>query len=358
MNPHRETAAKNAGKGVRGFSTQPDLEMLRMLVENATEFAVPITDPERHATTPAPQLPTAGNLDETIGGDAADREVTLLTLELEQLVAERTAQLAQTNRRLLKEVAERLRAEVEVRQLNLMLEQRADLLEAANEELEAFSSSVSHDLRNPLSRILGFASLLDQDFSGLLPETRRHYVAEICEAARKMTALIDDLLRLSHSSRIPLVSAAVDLNRVVTEVIAELKAEDKKVEWILSALPTVCGDASLLRQVFVNLLGNALKYSRTRRPARIEIGAASSASGEWILCVRDNGVGFDSTKKEKLFGAFQRLHTAQEFEGTGLGLVNVKRIVVRHGGKVWAESRPGGGAVFYFTLPKHQPVEH
>ncbi|MGH9734033.1 MAG: sensor histidine kinase, partial [Candidatus Acidiferrales bacterium] len=263
-----------------------------------------------------------------------------------------------SNHRLLKEVAERLRAEVEVRQLNLILEQRADLLEAANEELEAFSSSVSHDLRNPLSRILGFASLLDQDFSGLCPETRQHYIAEIREAARKMTALIDDLLRLSHSSRIPLIFAVVDLDRLVTGVVAELKAEETKVEWVLSALPTVRADASLLRQVFVNLLGNALKYSRTQSPARIEIGETSSASDEWTLYVRDNGVGFDSTKKEKLFGAFQRLHSAQEFEGTGLGLVNVKRIVVRHGGKVRAESRPGGGAVFYFTLPKHHPVEH
>lgn len=360
MNSHRESAMKNVGKGVRSFPTQPDLETLRMLLENATQFAIPMNDPEGHATSwdPALPLPAAGAPDETIVTGAADREVTLLTLELEQRVAERTAQLAHSNHRLLKEVAERLRAEVEVRQLNLILEQRADLLEAANEELEAFSSSVSHDLRNPLSRILGFASLLDENAASISPETHRHYIAQICEAARKMTALIDDLLRLSHSSRISLVFATVDLNQIVTEVIAELKVEEQKVEWILAALPTVHADASLLRQVFVNLLGNALKYSRAQNPARIEIGEASSTCDEWTVYVRDNGVGFDSAMRDKLFGAFQRLHTAQEFEGTGLGLVNVKRIVVRHGGKVWAESRPGGGAVFYFTLPKHQPVEH
>ncbi|HTU33742.1 MAG TPA: ATP-binding protein [Candidatus Acidoferrum sp.] len=290
--------------------------------------------------------------------ETTNREVMLLTLELEQRVSDRTTQLTQSNQKLLKEVADRLRAEVEIRQLNRTLEERAGLLEVANEELEAFSASVSHDLRNPVSRILGFASLLDEDFNGLVPERRQRYIVQIRDAARKMTALIDDLLRLSHSSRIPLVFTSVDLNQLVTEVVGELKGEERNyVEWTVTALPAVMADASLLRQVFVNLLGNALKYSRTRNPARIEIGETPSAPDEWTLFIRDNGVGFDSTKKDKLFGAFQRLHTAQEFEGTGLGLVNVKRIVVRHGGKVWAESQPGEGAVFYFTLPRHQPVE-
>lgn len=292
--------------------------------------------------------------------DTTNREVMLLTLELEQRVTDRTAQLTSSNQKLLKEVADRLRAEVEIRQLNRTLEERAGLLETANEELEAFSASVSHDLRNPLSRILGFASLLDEDFSAIAPEKRERYIAQIRESARKMTALIDDLLRLSHSSRIPLAFTAVDLNQLVADVVAELKAEEKSaVEWVLTPLPNVRADASLLRQVFVNLVGNALKYSRTRNPARIEIGEASSGSDEWTLYIRDNGVGFDSAKKDELFGAFQRLHSAQEFEGIGLGLVNVKRIVVRHGGRVWAESRPGESAVFYFTLPKQQqPFEN
>lgn len=288
------------------------------------------------------------------------RAVVLLMMELEQRVAERTAQLTESNQKLLDEVAERLRAEVAIRQLNRTLEERAELLQAANEELEAFSSSVSHDLRNPLSRILGFASLLDEDFNGISPERRHRYIVRIREAARKMTALVDDLLRLSHSSRVPLVFTSVDLETLVAEVICELEldGDGHSVEWSRTPLPTIRCDASLLRQAFVNLLDNALKYSRGRNPARIEIGEVESAPGEWTFYVRDNGVGFDSTKTERLFGPFQRLHTVQEFEGTGLGLVNVKRIILRHGGRIWAESRPGDGAVFYFTLPKRQPVEN
>ncbi|HEX5423480.1 MAG TPA: ATP-binding protein [Candidatus Acidoferrales bacterium] len=360
MDPHRETAAKNAGKGVSNLPAQPDLEMLRMLVQNAKESDILMPDPEGRMATwmPDAQSLTSDCPGEVTGG-AADREVTLLTLELEQRVAERTAQLARSNQKLLTEVGERLRAEVAIRDLNRTLEKRAGLLEAANEELEAFSSSVSHDLRNPLAQILGFATLLDEDFSAIFPEKRRAYIAQIRQAARKMTALIDDLLCLSRSSRVPLVLAAVDLNQLVSEIVADLKSEEKgRVEWLITALPTVRADASLLRQVYVNLLGNALKYSRSSNPARIEIGESESTHDKWMLYVRDNGVGFDGNKKDRLFGPFQRLHSAQEFEGTGLGLVNVKRIVIRHGGKVWAQSRPGGGAVFYFTLPKGQSDEN
>jgi signal transduction histidine kinase len=286
--------------------------------------------------------------------EATNREVMLLTLELEQRVAERTSELAQSNQKLIREVAERIRAEAEIKKLNRDLENRAALLKAANEELEAFSSSVSHDLRNPLSRILGFASLLEDDPEKVPVQKRRKYASQICDSGRKMAALIDDLLRLSHSSQGALVWSTVDLNKLVAEVIEELKTDagSKNVEWICGSLPTVPGDESLLRQVCVNLLGNALKYSRKQSRPRIEIQEGESSPDEWTIFVRDNGVGFDSSKKEKLFGAFQRLHNAQEFEGTGIGLVNVKRIVLRHGGRVWAESNPGDGAIFYVSLPK------
>lgn len=284
--------------------------------------------------------------------EATNREVLLLTLELEQRVAERTAELASSNQQLLKEVAERIRAEGEIKKLNRDLQNRAAQLQAANEDLEAFSSSVSHDLRNPLARILGFASLLQEEIDGIPDEKRVRYVAQICEAARTMSSLIDDLLRFAHSSHAPLVWAPVDLNNLTAGVIAELRNDaGAVVEWNQTQLPTVRGDASLLRQVFVNLLGNAVKFSRGQHPPRIEIRDNSSPD-EWIILVRDNGVGFDSSQGNRLFGAFQRLHDAEEFEGTGIGLANVKRIVIRHGGRVWAESSPGEGATFYLGLPR------
>jgi len=283
--------------------------------------------------------------------EATNREVLLLTLELEQRVAERTAELATSNQQLLKEVAERIRAESEIKKLNRDLQNRASQLQAANEDLEAFSSSVSHDLRNPLARILGFASLLEEELDGVTAEKRRRYAAQICDAARTMSALIDDLLRFAHSSHAPLAWAPVDLNNLTAGVIAEFKDDAAAVEWTRGSLPTVRADAGLLRQVFVNLLGNAVKFSRGQDPPRIEIRDRSSPD-EWIILVRDNGVGFDPSQGNRLFGAFQRLHHADEFEGTGIGLANVKRIVVRHGGRVWAESHPGHGASFYLSLPK------
>ena len=286
--------------------------------------------------------------------DATNREVLLLTLELEQRVAERTAELATSNQQLLKEVAERIRAESEIKKLNRDLQNRAAQLQAANEDLEAFSSSVSHDLRNPLARVLGFASLLQEEIETIPVEKRSRYATQICDAARTMSLLIDDLLRFAHSSHAPLVWAPVDLNNVLAGVITDVRGDagaGDAVEWIQTPLPTVRGDASLLRQVFVNLLGNAVKFSRDQNLARIEIRDASSPD-EWIIVVRDNGVGFDPSQGNRLFGAFQRLHDAEEFEGTGIGLANVKRIVVRHGGRVWAESHPGQGASFYLSLPK------
>jgi signal transduction histidine kinase len=286
--------------------------------------------------------------------EATNREVMLLTLELEQRVAERTAQLASSNQQLLKEIAERIRAEAQIKKLNRDLESRARLLEAANEELEAFSSSVSHDLRNPLAKILGFAAILEGSLEVCQEEKRQRYLAQITDAGRKMVTLIDDLLRLAHSSEVPLAWAAVDLNVLIASIVTDLRsdAQGREVRWIQGDLPTVQGDTALLRQIFLNLLSNALKYSRGQSSPRIEIQEAGSTEEEWKVFVRDNGVGFDSNKAEKLFGAFQRLHTSKEFEGTGIGLLNVKRIVLRHGGKVWAESRPGQGATFYVSLPK------
>jgi len=291
--------------------------------------------------------------------EATNREVMLLTLELEQRVAGRTADLAHANQKLLKEIVERLRAEAEIKQLNKDLRSRAELLEAANQELEAFSYSVSHDLRNPLARVLGYASVLQESVGAELDDKDRKYLDKICDAGRKMTALIDDLLRLSRSSHGELAWAMVDLNQLVSSVISEFEheAQLRNLVWKVQPLPVAMGDHSLLRQVFINLISNALKYSRPRDPAEIEIGASEQAQDEWIVFVRDNGVGFDSKHADKLFGVFQRLHADREFEGTGLGLANVRRIVLRHGGKVWAEGRLGEGATFYFSLPKERRIE-
>ncbi len=290
--------------------------------------------------------------------EATNREVMLLTLELEQRVEDRTAQLAQSNKELQKEIAERMRAESEINELNKILAQRAELLEAANSELEAYSASVSHDLRNPLTRIVGYAALLRDDTGEGLSQKNRGYVEKIHVASAQMTALITDLLRLSHAAQTQLEWASVDVATLVDRSIAELEQElrGRNVTWKRPELPNVCGDESLLKQVFVNLISNALKYSRQRNPARIEIAALSDSNQETVLYVRDNGVGFNPATSKNLFGAFQRLHKKEEFEGTGIGLANVRRIILRHGGRVWAEGIPGEGATFFFSLPKQRPA--
>lgn len=286
--------------------------------------------------------------------EATSREVMLLTLELEQRVADRTAQLAQANQNLIREVRERMRAEAEIKQLNRDLQARAQQLEEANEELEAFSYSVSHDLRSPLSSIIGFASILHEETAGKLEEKPRQYLERIGKAGRKMATLIDDLLRFSRVSHTALVLEPVDLKELVKNILPdfEQEMEGRKVAWMVSPLPAMRCDRAMVCQVFVNLISNALKYSRGREPAEIEVFVAEDKEDEVIFAVRDNGAGFDPQHADKLFGAFQRLHSAEEFEGTGIGLANVRRIVTRHGGRVWAEGRLGVGATFYFSLPR------
>lgn len=286
--------------------------------------------------------------------EATNREVMLLTLELEQRVEERTSQLASSNRELLKEIAERMRGEAEIKKLNEILTQRAELLEVANSELEAYSASVSHDLRNPVTRIVGYGALLRDEVKPPLDGKAQEYAGKICVAASQMSALITDLLRLSRAAQAELQWSVVDLNEMVEKAIEDLEQELKgrNVIWKKAVLPKVKGDVSLLKQVVVNLISNALKYSRPRNPAEIEIGLWSDSDEETVFCVSDNGVGFNPETSKKLFGAFQRLHKRDEFEGTGVGLANVRRIILRHGGRVWAQGIPGKGATFYFSLPK------
>ena len=251
-----------------------------------------------------------------------------------------------------RDVTEQRQAKAEIDRLNADLQQRAVQLEAANRELEAFSYSVSHDLRAPLRHIDGFMDLLAKHSGERLDERGQRYLKIISDAARQMGNLIDDLLVFSRMGRAEMRRQAVDLNAMVEQVIGNLQPElaGRNVKWKIARLPGVEADASLLRQVWVNLIGNAVKYTRTRDPAEIEIGFYEEQSGAPVFFVRDNGVGFDMQYVDKLFGVFQRLHRADEFEGTGIGLANVRRIVSRHGGRTWAEGAVDKGATFYYTL--------
>jgi PAS domain S-box-containing protein len=241
----------------------------------------------------------------------------------------------------------------EQRQLAAALEQRMGELAEANHELESFSYSVSHDLRAPLRHITGFAAFLDRDIGATLGEQPKRYLQTITEAASRMGRLIDDLLAFSRMARADLVKQPVNLLELVRDVQKELASggDDRRVAWAVAPLPTVSGDKAMLRVVLMNLVSNALKYSSTRPQPRVEIGVDGHGSSETVVFVRDNGVGFDMQYGHKLFGVFQRLHTTGEFEGTGIGLATVRRIVHRHGGRTWAEGRPDEGATFFFSLP-------
>ncbi|WP_041221149.1 PAS domain S-box protein [Deinococcus geothermalis] len=248
-------------------------------------------------------------------------------------------------------------AQANLQALNQSLEERVVLrtleLQDANRELEAFSYSVSHDLRTPLRHIVGFGDLLRKDAAGHLTPKGERYLSVMTDAAERMSQLIDDLLEFSRMGRQELRRGPVDLSAVVREVWQNLEPDraGRNVQFDLGPLPTVQGDAALLTQVFANLLSNALKYTRTREQAQVSVMAQESPQ-EVTVTVRDNGVGFDPRYADKLFGVFQRLHRAEEFEGTGIGLANVRRIVTRHGGRVRAEAVPGQGAAFSVTLPK------
>jgi PAS domain S-box-containing protein len=253
-----------------------------------------------------------------------------------------------------RDVTESKESEERIRRLNLDLALRAQQLEAANRELESFSYSVSHDLRAPLRHIDGFAALLTKRAADALDAEGQRYVATISKAARQMGMLIDDLLAFSRIGRADLRFEPVDHDALVAGVVEESDraAAGPKVQWTVEALPRVRADAAMLRQVWVNLIGNAVKYSGKSPAPRIAIAARRDEErGEFIFTICDNGVGFDMAYADKLFGVFQRLHGSKEFEGTGIGLANVRRIVARHGGRTWAEGSPGAGATFYFSLP-------
>ena len=315
--------------------------------------------------------------------ETTNSDLMQLTLELEDRVTTRTAELEAANETLAQssiaalnmmedavearkqaekasvelreEIAERKRAEAEILRLNAELEQRVRErtaeLEVANQELEAFSYSVSHDLRAPLRSIDGFSRILLEDYPDKLDAEGKDSLKRVRAASQRMGELIDDLLKLSHASRTEMRRTEVDLTALAGEIAAELRRDDpaRQGRWVIAPGLVATGDPQLLREVLENLLGNAWKFTGKRTDPVIEFGVTNGEAVRAFF-VRDNGAGFDMAYAGKLFGAFQRLHATADFPGTGIGLATVQRIIHRHGGRVWAEGAVGQGATFYFTL--------
>jgi PAS domain S-box-containing protein len=256
----------------------------------------------------------------------------------------------------IRDITDRKHREMHIQELNEELTKRSTDLSATNKELEAFAYSISHDLRAPLRHMVGFTELLQKNSSSLLDEKGRRYMMMILESAKRMGSLIDDLLAFSRIGRAETRETTVSLDQLVREVQNEMSSETegRNVTWKIESLPDLDGDRSMLKMVLVNLISNAVKFTRTRPQPEIEIGCAEKRKDGVVLFVRDNGVGFDMKYVNKLFGVFQRLHRPEEFEGTGIGLATVQRIIHRHGGQVWAEAQVGSGATFYLSFPRHK----
>ena len=280
--------------------------------------------------------------------DGIDRFVVINARRIEQPESAAPALLLTVS-----DITARALVEQKVSELNRQLEGKVQQVSDVNRELEAFSYSVSHDLRAPLRHISGFAGKLETHLGDKADERARHYIDVISSSSRRMAQLIDDLLVFSRLGRGALRLQPVDMQSLVEEAraLVETEARDRRIDWKVMPLPMVIGDENMLRTVWQNLLGNAVKYTGNRERAKIEVSLDRTPAGDYEFAVRDNGAGFDMQYAGKLFGVFQRLHRASEFPGNGIGLANVRRIIARHGGRTWAEGEPDNGATFHFSLP-------
>ncbi len=303
----------------------------------------------------------AGNLDHRIAADGDD-ELSDLARSGNDM-AERLKASHTSVENLKKEIAAREQAENEIKKLNAELEQRVIArtaqLEAVNRELEMFSYSVSHDLRAPLRHMIGFVELLNKRAPESFDEKIRHYLAVISDSATQMSLLVDDLLSFSRMGRAEMSAVRVSFDKLIRAALKTLQTEiaGRDIVWKIGPLPEVMGDPAMLQLVMMNLISNAIKFTRNKTRAEICIACAPGNAGEHVFSVRDNGAGFDMKYHDKLFNLFQRLHRTEEFEGIGVGLANVRRIVKRHGGRTWAEGVVGSGAAFYFSLPVTNQVD-
>jgi light-regulated signal transduction histidine kinase (bacteriophytochrome) len=288
--------------------------------------------------------------------------VTLAVLLAVALVlaafARRRAREAQSaNRKLASEIAERVRAQDELNELNVDLErrvaERTQQLQEANNQLEAFSYSVAHDLKAPLHAISGFSRIVIEDYGPKLDEDLQRHLQSIASGAQRMETLIEDLLAFSRQGRKEMTPSDIEMGELAASVFEELRSAvpERKIELNLQPLRPARGDRAMIRQVLVNQLSNAMKFTQGKDNTCIEVGCSQNGSDHNIYYVKDNGAGFDMKYSGKLFGVFQRLHSGQEFEGTGVGLAIVQRVVQRHGGRVWAEGKVNVGTTFHFTLP-------
>jgi two-component system, sensor histidine kinase and response regulator len=286
---------------------------------------------------------------------------TELVAHLNAMVRKKAANVGKRkeNERLSKLLEERTSELNLIRKLNQVLEQRVidhtTQLEATNKEIEAFTYSISHDLRTPLRHINGFADVLKSEFSKDLPEIANKYLDKIAGSAIKMSGLIDDLLSFLRTGSLKFKKITLSMNEILEDALQQIKpfVKDRQIEWSIASLPEVYGNYDLLLQVWINLLDNAVKYTRSREKAIIIVNHWIE-SREIVFCIQDNGVGFDMEYATKLFGVFQRMHLAEQFEGTGIGLANVRKIISRHGGRTWADAEVEKGAKFYFSLPVYQ----
>ncbi len=334
---------------------------VQMPVLNGLETAALIRERERSRHIPIIFLTGVMNASETMFEGYSNGAVDYLTKPIEPSVLTAKVsifvELALARQKLQAEVEERARANAEILKLNRALEQKNAELLAVNADLEAFAYSVSHDLRAPLRYIDTYLNLLTESAAAKLNEEESGFVRSACNAAKRLSRLIDDLLEFSRIGRAQMRLSTASMDVPFNDALIELQSETKnrKINWRIAPLPQVVGDPNLLRQVWVNLLRNALKYTRDRETVEIAVG--SELQGEEIVFhIRDNGIGFNMKYANDLFGVFARLHNARDFEGTGVGLANVRRIIVRHGGRTWATGVEGEGATFYFSLPRRATV--